>query len=44
MTLLTPAPKALEAVEHLVVSVCPKCDQQREFRTGLLTASGNARP
>jgi hypothetical protein len=41
---LAPAPEALEAVEHLVVAVRAKSDQQREFRTRLLTATGDARP
>jgi hypothetical protein len=41
---LAPARQALEAVEHLVVAVLAKSDQQREFRTRLMTAAGNARP
>lgn len=35
---LAPTPEAFEAVEHLVVAVRAKGDQQRKLRTGLLTA------
>jgi hypothetical protein len=41
---LPPPRQALEAVEYLVVAVGKKRDQQREFRTELLTGACNARP
>ncbi len=41
---LAPPRQALESVEHLVVAVGKKRDQQREFRTELVTAACNARP
>jgi hypothetical protein len=43
VSLLAPTGKPLEAVQYLVGAVCPGSDQQGEFRSGLLSAGGNAR-
>jgi hypothetical protein len=44
VALLAPTGEPLKAVKHLVVAVYPKSDQQREFWSGPLIATGNARP